>query len=212
MDRTPKESYMILGGDVNVDDLDLFKRAIQFITFGALDGLHHVHSLVHPAEDGVFVVKPGAWHRRDKELRTVCPGTGVGHGDGERAVMAEVPVKLVFKLGPPDGLPTSTITERVPGLNHEPLDHAVEEQPIVVPIAGVNGKVFDGLRALDAEELDVNIAHGGSDDRFLAENGRLLRLHHHLLSSGSLVEDVTPLCIRLTGWPLGEEEEATLLE
>ena len=47
-------------------------------------------------------------------------------------------MKFILKLTPPNGFTSSPIAQRVPRLNHEALDHAVEEDVVVVPV-GVNG-------------------------------------------------------------------------
>ena len=57
-----------------------------------------------------------------------------------------------LKLPAPDGFATGAIAEGVAGLDHEALDHTVENQAIVVAVTRVHGKVLHSLRTFCAEE------------------------------------------------------------
>ena len=57
----------------------------------------------YSAEDSMLVVQPGSGDCGDEELAAVGVGAGVGHTQGEGAVMPQATVKLVLELGSPDG-------------------------------------------------------------------------------------------------------------
>lgn len=106
----------------------------------------------------------------DEELGAVGVGPGVGHRDGVGTIVPEVLVELVNKVVAPDGLTTGAIALGISGLNHEALDHTVEEVAVVVAIFRVRREVFHGQRRELREQLDgdvsnsrVNGGHGPED-------------------------------------------------
>ena len=124
------------------DDLDVHDRLVRLAALDLLDALHDVHALHDAAEDGVLVVEPRARRRRDEELRAVGVGAGVGHREGEGAVVAQRAVELVLELVAPDGGAAGAVAERVARLAHEPLDDAVEDDAVVVAWLGLGSGVI----------------------------------------------------------------------
>lgn len=51
--------------------------------------LQHVHSLLHFSENNMTTIQPGARNGRNEELRSVCIGSTVGHGQKTRTVMLQ---------------------------------------------------------------------------------------------------------------------------
>lgn len=72
--------------------------------------------------------------------------------------------KLVFEFFAPDGFAARAITKRVPALDHEFLDHAVELGGIVIAVARMRHKVFYGFGRGVGKEADVDVAGGGVQD------------------------------------------------
>ena len=180
--------------------------------------MHHVGALGHPTEHRVLPVQPRRGDCGDEKLRSVCVWSRVGHGDCVRAIVPQVPRDLVLELPAPDGDAPGTVPERVPGLQHEPLDDAVEDDVVVVPVSAVRGEVLARLRARIREHLDVNIADGGVNDR-RAGQGRRCGRHegrgaHPLIREGLLVEHVPSprRVVAILGLPRGEQVQPGLVE
>ena len=53
------------------------------------------------------------------------------------------------------------------------VEDAMENEAVVVAVARVRAKVFDGLRALVPEEPEADVAHGRPERRLRAEQRRL---------------------------------------
>ena len=92
-------------------------------------------------------------------------GPRVGHGHRIRAIVPQIPRDLVLKLPAPYRDPPRAVPERVPGLQHEPLDDAVEDDVVIVPVSAVRCEVLASLRARFREQLDVDVPDGGVNDR-----------------------------------------------
>ena len=123
------------------DDLDVVVGLVEAVAGRALDGLDRLHADGDAAEDRVLVVEPGRRHGRDEELGAVRVRPRVGHGHGEGPVVLERRVELVLELAAPDGLAARAVAERVARLDHELLDAAVEDEAVVVAVAGVRAGV-----------------------------------------------------------------------
>lgn len=97
---------------------------------------------------------------RDEELAAVGAGPRVRHADGVGPVVLQRIAELVFELLAPDALAAGAVAHRVAGLDHEFLDHAVEDDVVVVVPAGVRDEVLDGLGGGVGEEADGDVAVG----------------------------------------------------
>lgn len=75
--------------------------------------------------------------------------------------MLEVVRELILELLIPDTFTTSTIPERVSGLDHELGDDAVEDDTLEVAALRMTDEVLDRLRCLLREQSDVDIAERG---------------------------------------------------
>lgn len=64
----------------------------------------------YSAEDSMLVVQPGSGHCGYEELAAIGVGAGVGHTQGEGAVMPQAAVKLILELGSPNGCASCAIT------------------------------------------------------------------------------------------------------
>ena len=127
--------------------------------------MHDVGALGHPAKHRVLAVQPWGSDGGDEKLRSVGVGSRVGHGHRIRAIVPQIPRDLVLKLPAPYRDPPRAVPERVPGLQHEPLDDAVEDDVVIVPVSAVRCEVLASLRARFREQLDVDVPDGGVNDR-----------------------------------------------
>lgn len=110
--------------------------------------------------------------------------------------MLEVVRKLVLKFLAPDTIATSTVSERVSGLDHELGDDAVEDDTLEVAALRMTDEVLDCLRSLLREEPDVNVAERSVDGRGRSQ-GCSKRLHVSgcrcnclLVACRALIEDI----------------------
>src|SRR2546430_2378519 len=83
----------------------------------------------HFTEDGVLAVEPGGGPDGEEELRPVGTRARVRHREQVRPAELEIRVDLVTELVP---RPAPPGTGRVPALDHEAADHAVEDGAVVV--------------------------------------------------------------------------------
>ena len=143
----------------------------------------------------------------DEELRSVGVFPGVAHRDhAPRVVPALQTVLLVLELLAPDALPAAPVLHReVPALHHEPLDHAVELDPLVVVgnravlahallASAQRLEVLHRQRRLVVEQLDDHplLRRGLDLDRSLGSPVEVVRvaLDHALLLATSELGDV----------------------
>ena len=125
------------------DDFDalnshLLDRLVGFAGANAGNLVDHVQPLDHLAEHrvvagaGVAEIQP--WRRGvgDKKLAPVGVLAGVGHREDARPVMLEVGVKLIRQ--PVAGV-AGAVAQGAAALDHEVLDHAMKNQPVVVRLA-----------------------------------------------------------------------------
>lgn len=73
-------------------------------------------------------------------------------------------VEFVLKFTTPNGLPPSSVPQRVACLDHEALDDSVEEEAIIVTILAMGGEILDSSWALFRIELQLDVTHGGVED------------------------------------------------
>jgi hypothetical protein len=115
-----------------------------------LDRLHDVQTLHDLSEDYVLAVKPLGLGGTDEELRPVCAGAGIGHGEDAGAGVLPDEV-LIGELGAIDGLATCAVPGgEVSSLAHEPGDHPVEGRFLVVEwLAGAAGSLLTGAEGTE---------------------------------------------------------------
>ena len=94
--------------------------------------------------------------RDDEELRAVRVGAGVGHR--QRAPDDLVVVELVLE-GVAGTAGAGAL--RAPALDHEVLDDAVEDEPVVEALGGELAEVLDGLGGVLVEQLEDDRPVGG---------------------------------------------------
>jgi len=83
---------------------------------------------------------------------------GAGHGDGPGLVLQAV-ARLV--LDRRAGRLLLHVGGQAASLDHEALDHPVEDRPLVEALAGVGEEVLDGDRRLGRVEFDEDLPLGG---------------------------------------------------
>ena len=110
-------------------DGDVLHRPILPAGRRAADAAHDVHAGGHLAEHRVAVVEVRRRAERDEELAAVGVGPAVGHRQDAGLVVPEPRVELVGELvaGAADAL-----SQRIAALDHEAVDHAVEDDAVVV--------------------------------------------------------------------------------
>ena len=108
----------------------------------------------------------------DEELRAVGARAGVGHRQQVGLGEAQLGVELV---GEGVARAAGAGAQRAAALDHEPVDHPVEAQPVVVPLAGATRvvavvlgalgqarEVLHGLGCVVREQVDARCRHGWS--------------------------------------------------
>mmetsp|Transcript_56947 Transcript_56947/g.90213 ORF Transcript_56947/g.90213 Transcript_56947/m.90213 type:complete len:218 (-) Transcript_56947:1071-1724(-) len=122
--------------------------------------------------------------------------------------MFQSPVKFVLELTAPNALTPGAIALWIPRLDHEALNHPVEDDIVVVAILGVHCEVLNTLWTLLMEELDNNVTHGGMNSCLLSQ-GILSPdggCHCSIFLAGLLVEDISSQ-IGCGLWRLASTEE-----
>src|SRR5918992_3828539 len=138
----------------------------------ALDRVDRLHARADLAEDGVLAVEPGSRvGRDDEELAAVRVRPAVGHR--QRAAHDLVVVDLVLELV---ARAAGAGSLRAAALDHEVLDDAVEDQPVVVAVLRQLHEVLDGLRGIFLEQLELDRpvvgVHGRLAHRLLVTSTR----------------------------------------
>mmetsp|Transcript_10988 Transcript_10988/g.20214 ORF Transcript_10988/g.20214 Transcript_10988/m.20214 type:complete len:217 (+) Transcript_10988:243-893(+) len=194
----------LLSENINVDNLDIF---VGLFVSGvdALDGLEHVHALRQPPEHGMLVVEPRTRNRRHEELRAIRVGSGVGHAQHARSVVPQVSMELVLELPAPDRLAARPVAQRVSALDHEVLDHAVEDGFVVIAVFRVHDEVLARLRTLLREQHEGHVAHGRVHHSHVAHRRGGVGHHVGEFFLRLLVEDVSSI---LPGLPAREPVES----
>jgi hypothetical protein len=100
-----------------------------------LDLVNDIHAFRHLAEDGMDLVEVGLRRMGDEELAATGVLAGMRHGECPRGVLVSVQVGLAldFVPRPPGADPRvpGLLGERIPTLNHEVRDDAVEPGSII---------------------------------------------------------------------------------
>ncbi len=90
------------------------------------DSFDDVHSLDNRPKDNVLSIQPGSIGRAQKELGSICVGSGVGHGQDTGACVSKLKVfigELVSVNGFSSG---SVVVGEITSLAHESWNHPVE--------------------------------------------------------------------------------------
>ena len=137
----------------------------------------------------MLVIKPGTWHRSDKELTAIGIGASVGHRNHIGLIKAMFfGTQLIRKIVPPYRLAPSAIPLGTPRLRHEPLNNPMKNQPIIIALFRQLDEILTGLWRVINEELDVDVAEGCVQDYLTLFCGLLLQLlDEDLLFVGALV-------------------------
>ena len=146
-------------------------------------------SVGHLSEDGVLAVQPVRGGHRDEELGTVGARSGVGHGQQVGLVERQLRVELVSELIPGAA---RTGAGRIPTLDHEAGNDAVEDRAVVEraggPPGGVLGRV---LRTAVGQRDEVSHGLGGvigqqhdPDVAVVGVQGRVQVAHRTILPPG----------------------------
>ena len=106
-------------------------RAVVFICIHVSNAGNHIHAVLYLSKDHMLAVEFRARPQRDKKLRVVGVGTGVGHGQQVRLGVV-VDERLVVKLVPIDG----SAARAVPGSEVAPLDHEARDDAVELERGG----------------------------------------------------------------------------
>ncbi|GET85872.1 cyclophilin [Leishmania tarentolae] len=161
------------------NNLHRLQRAIVVARLRLLDTPHHVHTLKYLAKHHVAAIKPRRRRGRDEELRPVCVGARVCHGERTHEVFGlQV---LIGKLVAVDRLATGAIEVReVAALDHEVRDDAVKDRVFVAEPVLACAELPEVLcceRCILAEQADGYTAKLLAADRHIEVH---LRCHHWL--------------------------------
>ena len=138
-----------------IEDFDF----LDFVTSG--DGVHGVHPLGHMTENGVFAIKVRCGHVGDEELASICPWTGIGHGEDTGTVVFESAVDFIFKAVAGS---TTACAGGIAALDHELLDDAMEGEAVVVTALRDIQEVGDGDGGFRWLQSGFNRPFAGSEN------------------------------------------------
>src|ERR687897_78930 len=116
--------------DLHTFDLGIRDRPVLRSSLEALDGVDGAHAGGHAPKDRVLAVEPGRGvGRDDEELAAVRVRAGIGHRKraADDLVLVDLVLELVARTAGPGA-------ERAAALDHEVLDHTVEDQAVVVAV------------------------------------------------------------------------------
>jgi len=102
--------------------------ALRLAILGAngLKRLEEVKTLDYLTEDSVLTIKPGGFSKAEKELGSICVGSGICHRKHTRSIVLELKV-LVAEGLTVDGAATSAIVAcEITTLGHEARNNAVK--------------------------------------------------------------------------------------
>ena len=154
---------------IDINDLDILKRLIGLIRLHVLNRMNRLQPRNRPPKDRMPLIQPRRGRRRDEELASVRPGSGVGHAHRVRPIVLQIVAEFVFKLFPPDAFAPGTVSEGVPGLDHEFRNDAVEDHAFEVSASGVADKVLDRQWGLLWEQPEVDVPERRVDSCFVGE-------------------------------------------
>src|SRR5688572_18378111 len=144
--------------DRDAVDLLLRHRAVACPSPCAADLLHYIETFRHLPEDRVLVVE--VWRRaeRDEELRAACIRARVSHRQDAGAGVPEIFVEFV--LDRVTGAAAAG-TLGIAALNHEAIDHTVEDGAVVETLLREVDEVLGCNGGLVLEKLDLERARCG---------------------------------------------------
>jgi len=96
--------------------------------------------------------------RRHKKLAPIRHRPRIRHAHHVRLIVPQTRAEFVLEALAPDAFAARAVAERVACLDHEFADHAVEDDVVVVAVAGVRDEVFDGFGRGVGEEADRDVA------------------------------------------------------
>lgn len=119
-----------------------------------------IHSFRYASENRMLAVQERRWSKCDKELASVCVGSGVGHGQDASADKAQLGMQLVLESSSIDRSTTRTRSCRIATLNHEAIDDPVKENTVVESLFGKLVEIGTRLWCMSPVQLDGQSAHG----------------------------------------------------
>lgn len=154
-------------------------------------GLHeldNVHTVNNLAENSVLAVQPRSGNGGDEELRSLCVGPSVRHGEESRLGVLYLEV-LVVELATINGLTAHTIAvSEITTLKHEIRNDSVETRTLIVEgLAGGSNTLLTSTKSAEvlgslgdslAEETEQDASHRLVVDLNIEEDcvGHLLKV------------------------------------
>lgn len=135
------ELFKRIDEDPGLEDLDLLLRPVPTVDLHVLQRLQRADTLlaglvvgieVHVPEDRVLAVQVPRGPVRDEELAAVGVFALVRHAERAPRVVLQWPLEFVAEVAAPDARPAFPRPCRVPTLDHEVADVAVEGHAVVV--------------------------------------------------------------------------------
>ena len=183
--------------DIDIDDLYILERLIGLIRLRVFNRMNGLQPRNRPSKNRVLLIQPRRSRRRNEKLTPVRPGSGVGHAHRIRPIVLQIVTELVFKLFPPNAFASGTVSEGVPGLDHEFWNNAVEDYAFEESASSVTDEVLHGQRCLLWEQPEVDVPECRVDRGFVGERGWACALRRSgcrdrlFLPCRTLVEDVS---------------------
>jgi len=152
-------------GEGGTKDLNFRGRTVSSVGADKADALDDAHAGIDTAEYSMFPVEPSRGCQGDEKLRPVRVGTGVGHGEDTRTGELELARYFVLEFAAEDRLTTTTRPRRIPALNHEVLDHSVENDSVVVTLFGQPDEVLHRFRGVVDVQLHCTKGREERDEK-----------------------------------------------
>ena len=123
--------------------------------------LHNLHPRQHSPENRMALVQRWRRRQRNEELTPVRIRATISHAQNTRSRMLQIESNRVLELLAVDRAAASACARRIPGLEHEVGDDAVEEDVCVVAPLHERLEVGAGFRGVGFVELDYYCALRG---------------------------------------------------
>lgn len=146
--------------------LHLKQRLAVFVHAHLLNIANSARAFRNATKDRMFAVEPRGGHRTDIKLGRICVRATVSHRECKRHIVLQIAVDLISELVTPDGVAAGSVAFGATRLDHEPFDHPVEDQIVVVAVLSVSNEVLDGFGAKLRVQVAENLALGGVNDHF----------------------------------------------